>query len=206
MRSAQFIFAFFFGAMLFSCSDDGNAEQLKAKELELKERELELREKEMNEAKQNGADNLNESEEKDFKLKWANYYNDRFEFCVDYPMNYLFAQGEPENNDGNTFSTTNRSSEMQASGMYNALEQSISEAFIDATAKSVYYDDERKITYKAQNANWFVISGKYNESIFYVKTVLKGDTFYTLYFEYFPTERKKFDEIIKRATKDFPKC
>jgi hypothetical protein len=104
------------------------------------------------------------------------------------------------------FATANGSSEMRASGMYNALEESIEEAFKSASAKNVYYDSDHQITYKTQKGNWFVISGKYFESIFYVKTVLKGDTFYTIYFEYHPSEKKQFDEIIKRATKSFPDC
>lgn len=137
---------------------------------------------------------------------WKSYHNQRFEFCLDYPSSFLTEMGESENHDGNTFANANGSSEMRASGIYNALDETVAEAFERATEKDTYYEDEKVITYKQQKDNWFVASGTYYESIFYVKTVLVEDTFYTLYFEYHSSEKEKFDEIIKRTTKNFPKC
>lgn len=140
------------------------------------------------------------------KLVWDFYHNQRFDFCLEYPSNFLTSKGESENHDGNTFVNANGSSEMRASGIYNALDETVAEAFERATENENYYDEEKKITYKSQKDNWFVISGNYNESIFYVKSILVEDTFYTLYFEYHSSEAHKFDEIIKRTTKDFPNC
>ncbi len=137
---------------------------------------------------------------------WKLYHNERFDFCVSYPSNFLTAKGESENHDGNTFANANGSSEMRASGIYNALSETIGEAFERATKDGTYYEEERNITYKRQNDNWFVVSGKYYESIFYVRTTLIKDTFYTLYFEYHPSEENKFGEIIKRNTRKFPAC
>ena len=202
MRISLQFFMLIFGLGVLSCSNDGSADSLKAKELELKKRELDLLRKE---GEQKKSQDL-EKKEQVVSLKWDSYYNGRFEFCVDYPTNFLRAQGESENNDGIVFATANGSSEMRASGMYNVLDESIAEAFKSASANGVYYDTDHAITYKQQKSNWFVISGMYFESIFYVKTVLIGDTFYTLYFEYHPSERKQFDEIIKRASKGFPGC
>ena len=137
---------------------------------------------------------------------WESYYNSRFEFCVEYPANFLNPKGESQNRDGNTFTNANGSSEMRASGTYNALDETVEEAFARATEGGKYYEDERKITYKRQKDNWFVISGNYYESIFYVKTTFVGDTFYTLYFEYHPSEKAIFDKVIERNTKSFPNC
>lgn len=201
MRSTLIVIGIALGFGMYSCSEEGNVDDLRAKELELKERELELREKERNKAK-------DEVEEKSTERSsnWKFYHNQRYDFCVDYPSDFLHATGESQNEDGNTFANANNSSEMRASGMYNALDQTIADAFKAATEKGKYYDDERVITYKQQKGNWFVVSGKYNESIFYVRTVLKGDTFYTLYFEYHSSETKKFAEIIARVGKKFPDC
>lgn len=203
MRVTHLLIILFFGAGVLSCSGDGNAEALKAKELELKKRELELEKKERDQQKSQESD---ETQAEQQKLMWENYFNGRFEFCVDYPSNFLRPQGESENNDGNVFATANGTGEMRVSGMYNVLDESIAEAFKSATVMNQYYDADHQITYKAQKGNWFVISGKYFESIFYVKTILKGDTFYTISFEYHPSEKKQFDEIIKRSTKNFPEC
>jgi hypothetical protein len=188
------------GIVLFSCSESGNADELKTKELELKERELELREKELEETE--AKDEVKNEAKLDFQ--WDSYYNQRYDFSVAYPSNFLKEKGESDARDGNTFTNANGSSEMRASGTYNALDQTIKEQFQSATENNRYYDDERIVTYKVQKGNWFVVSGTYNESIFYVKTILKNDTFYTLYFEYHPSEKKQFDEIIQRVTKDFP--
>lgn len=147
-----------------------------------------------------------EETEVDVELVWKTYHNQRFDFSVDYPSNFLKPAGESQNHDGNTFVNANGSSEMRVSGMYNALDQTIAEAFESATENDVYYDEEKKVTYKLQKDNWFVASGSYNESIFYVKSTLVKDTFYTLYFEYHSSEVDQFNEIIKRTSKDFPDC
>ncbi len=137
---------------------------------------------------------------------WKSYHNERFNFCVSYPSNFLSPQGESENYDGNTFANANGSSEMRASGIFNALYETTEEAFERATENGTYYEEERNITYKRQRDNWYVVSGKYYESIFYARTTLVRDTFYTLYFEYHPSEENKFSEIIKRNTRYFPEC
>jgi hypothetical protein len=202
MRVVFLLFTLIFGLVVLSCSNDGSADSLKAKELDLKKRELEVQRKERDQQKKSDSGEKKQIE----SLKWDSYSNGRFEFCVEYPTNFLRAQGESENNDGNVFATANGSSEMRASGMYNVLDEPITEAFKSASAKNVYYDTDHRITYKAQKGNWFVISGMYFESIFYVKTLLIEDTFYTVYFEYHPSESAQFDEIIDRVTKDFPGC
>jgi len=137
---------------------------------------------------------------------WKSYHNERFDFCVEYPSNFLTPQGESQNYDGNVFVNANGSSEMRASGIFNALSETVEDAYERATEDDTYYEDERKITYKRQKDNWFVLSGTYYESIFYVKTALVRDTFYTLYFEYHPSEKEEFDAIIERNSSAFPDC
>lgn len=203
MRVTHLLISVVLVSGVLSCSGDGNAEALEAKALELKKRELDLQKKERHQQKSQESD---ETQAEQKSLMWEDYFNGRFEFCVDYPSNFLSPQGESENNDGNVFTTANGTGEMRVSGMYNVLDESIAEAFKSASAKNQYYDADHQITYKAQKGDWFVISGKYFESIFYVKTKLKGDTFYTISFEYHPSEKKQFEEIIKRTTKNFPEC
>jgi hypothetical protein len=196
MRNYRLLVIVLSGIILFSCSGEANID-----------------ENEMNvEETSNGSemdvldeDSMDEVEEVEAGLTWETYHNQRFDFCIDYPSNFLTPTGESENKDGNTFANANGSSEMRVSGIYNALEESIEEAYERATENGVYYDEERKITYKTQEDNWFVLSGNYNESIFYVRSSLVRDTFFTLYLEYHVSEVQKFDEVIKRA-KDFPDC
>jgi hypothetical protein len=185
------------GLVLISCSTEGGAN----------EDGIETEESHNSSGEdQNSAGESEDAPDADIKLIWKTYHNQRFDFCVDYPSNFLNPTGESENHDGNTFANANGSSEMRASGIYNALDETIAEAFERATENDKYYDDEKKITYKLQKDNWFVASGTYYESIFYVKSILVEDTFYTLYFEYHSSESGQYDEIIKRTTKDFPGC
>lgn len=198
MTNYRVVIALLSSLFLFSCSMDGDNES--------EENGVGVEEASGNsDGEVMDEETMQEVEEAEGKLVWNNYHNERFDFCIDYPSNFLSPQGESENHDGNTFANANGSSEMRVSGIYNALDETIEEAFERATENGVYYDDERKITYKAQEDNWFVASGNYYESIFYVRSALIRDTFFTLYLEYHSSEVQKFDEIIKRA-KDFPEC
>lgn len=196
MRNLLMFSLLFTGVFLTSCSEEGNSED-STQDLELNKLETDAAEPESDE---------DEVLDANTEMTWKSYENERFQFCVEYPTNFLKEMGESENHDGNSFANANESSEMRASGILNVLDESIEEAFASATENGTYYNDEQTITYKRQKDNWFVVSGNYYESIFYVKTVLKGDTFYTLYFEYHPSEEEKFKTIIKRTTKNFPSC
>ena len=182
-----------------SCSEEAE-EQHQEKELDIKEQSHDQSQKEQEQSDDEKVLDKNEV------MTWKLYHNERFDFCVDYPRNFLAEIGESENHDGNIFATANKSSEMRASGIFNVLEETIEEAFESATKNNTYYVDEQIISYKQQKDNWFVVSGNYNESIFYVRTILEGDTFYTLYFEYHSSEKERFKEIIEHTTQDFPKC
>lgn len=197
MRNYLVLFILLGGLIVTSCTTEG----------ESNDEGIEQEERHNNSGEEEGDENEPEEvADADIKLIWKSYHNQRFNFCVEYPSNFLTPQGESENHDGNTFSNANGSSEMRASGIYNALDETVAEAFERATENDVYYDENKKITYKSQKDNWFVASGTYYESIFYVKSILVEDTFYTLYFEYHSSETDQFDEIIKRTTKDFPGC
>ena len=196
MRNYRLLVITLSGIMLFSCSGEANVDEddMNTEET-LNDSEMEVLDE----------DAMDKVEEVEAGLTWETYHNQRFDFCIDYPSNFLTPTGESENHDGNTFANANGSSEMRASGIYNALDETVEEAYDRATENGVYYYDQRKITYKTQKDNWFVISGNYYESIFYVKSSLVRDTFYTMYLEYHVSEVQKFDEIIKRA-ENFPDC
>lgn len=199
MRKYLVLFLLFTGVILVSCSEEKANGQYQENELDLKENESGQNK---NEPEQSEEDVQAENAD----MAWELYHNERFDFCVSYPSNFLKEMGESENHDGNIFATANESSEMRASGIYNVLEETIGEVFKSASKNDNYYGEERIITYKQQKDNWFVVSGNYYESIFYVRTVLVDDTFYTLYFEYHSSEAKKFEEIIKHTTRNFPDC
>ena len=199
MRKLLVLSLLFTGSILLSCTEEAEAE-LQENEIDLQDPNIESQE----ETDQPETEELELDE--NAVLTWKSYHNQRFDFCVGYPANFLKPMGESENHDGNTFENANGSSQMLASGMLNALDQSITEAFHDAMENGVYYDEERVITNNQHGENWFIVSGNYNESLFYVKTVLEDDTFYTLYFEYHSSEKEKFREIIEHVTLDFPGC
>lgn len=198
MRKLLVLFILLTGGLLTSCNEEESARNFLEDQIELEDPS-----DDSDETDHSITDEVLDENE---VMTWKSYHNERFDFCVGYPANFLRPMGESMNHDGNTFANANGSSEMRVSGIFNVLEETINEAFESTTEGGTYYEDERIITYKQQKGNWFVVSGKYYESIFYVRTVLIEDTFYTLYFEYHQSEADKFKEIIKTTTRDFPEC
>ncbi|MDB0037985.1 hypothetical protein N9F08_01355, partial [bacterium] len=161
MRNLLIVCLLFSGVLLVSCTQEGSTDD----EVGLENPAVDSNQNEIDQP-EIVKDDLNENA----VLTWKSYHNERFNFCVGYPTNFLKEVGESENHDGNTFENANGSSEMRASGITNVLEETIEEAFESATKNGSYFEDEQIITYKQQKGNWFVVSGKYYESIFYAKT------------------------------------
>ena len=185
--------------LLTSCNS--KEQSLKERELDLKERESALREKEM-------IDSINEEPR---VIKTVNkaqfvydvYQNERFNFCINYPKDFLFPQPPPENGDGLQFQTKFGDGEMVASAGY-AHDQTISDFYLVAV------EDAKKhnhiITYQLLRDNWYVLSGTTGGKIFYHKAVLKDEVLHSLRFEYVDSQSEKFDVVIKDISIQFPNC
>lgn len=133
------------------------------------------------------------------QTKYKTYSNARFGYSISYPSNLLDPQGEAENGDGQKFLAKDGSAEMLVYGGY--------QAYPEDTLKKRYREAVEELgvgaTYKVAKSNWFVVSGKKDGKIVYVKTILNKDIFLTFRIEYDETKRKTYDTVTTRIVKSF---
>ena len=123
------------------------------------------------------------------------YGNARFGYSISYPTS-LKPQGEAENGDGQVFK--NADAELRVWGSNNALMRTLNEEY-----QSALNDFGAGVTYKTLLKNGFVISGKKGGKIFYQKTFLKDDQFFTFTFEYKESKKSVYDSITTKIAKSF---
>lgn len=133
--------------------------------------------------------------------KYRTYTNDRYYFSVEYPSDMFTMQAPPANNDGRTFRSKDRKTEMRVWGGYNVLDKTLKAAFDEAL-------DEigAGVTYKFIGENSFVVSGIRGANIYYRKTLLNRagtEVFYTFTIEYPRSQRSRFDSVVTRISRSF---
>jgi hypothetical protein len=135
--------------------------------------------------------------------KFDTYTNVRFGYAVDYPADMLIPQGEPDNGDGQRFTSQARDVELVVVGSYNALEATLGERFAEEMEREGDDAPKRTVTYKVLKKDWFVISGTEGGKVFYTKVMMKGDTFIKMAFRY-PAERDtELTPLTARIAKSF---
>jgi hypothetical protein len=133
---------------------------------------------------------------------YRTYYNSRFAFYISYPANVFTPQGESDNGDGQRFVSKDGRAEMTASGINNALDETLADWYAEAS-RSTAEHPHRVVTYKTMKANWFVVSGHEGERLFYQKTMLKNNIFKTFRIEYDRALKSKYDPITARMAGSF---
>jgi hypothetical protein len=129
--------------------------------------------------------------------EFGSYFNQKFGYLVKYPQ-YLKGEGEPDAQDGQSFSSKSKALQMRVWGCYSnwlSGEDMSIEQQRDQDIKTLASSDLPKpvITYKQNGRNWYVISGISANKIFYQKTVKGKDVFATVMLTY-PADRKaEFD-------------
>jgi hypothetical protein len=105
---------------------------------------------------------------------WKIYTNDWFGFSVCYPSDLLRQQAAPDNDDGRIFMGSN-SAKIAAWGSFNAADWTL--------ADSMREDEKRlaagggTITYKVIQNDFYVLSGRKGDQIFYNRTALAKGKF-----------------------------
>lgn len=98
---------------------------------------------------------------------YVSYCNSRFNFCIEYPASFS-KQSKPDNEDGLTFLSGDRKTEIKAFGSLAV------EPFEELSQELALASTDKNVTYKAVKKDWFIISGTDEEgNIFYQKTVKK---------------------------------
>ena len=125
------------------------------------------------------------------------YSNARFGYSIAYPL-FLVPGGESDNGDGQGFFSEDGQSRLLVFAGFNVLETPLAEEYASALS-----DMHRKVTYKVLKKDRFVVSGYEGGRIFYQKTVLKRDTYFTFDLLYPEERRQEFDALIKPIADSF---
>jgi hypothetical protein len=99
---------------------------------------------------------------------WKTYTNVRFQYHICYPADLLLPQGESDNSDGQKFLAQDGAN-LSVWGSNNALDASVKDVLADTESRLI--GTSGKVTYKMLKANWFVVSGQNEQTVFYSKVV-----------------------------------
>lgn len=128
---------------------------------------------------------------------YETYENDRFDYSISYPSNFLIPQGVSANGDGQRFVSKDNRVVMSVFGQHNAMEKSLTELF-EAELKP-----SRTVTYKLLKDKWFVVSGYEGDKVFYLKTRLKDDVIKTFHIEADRALQSAMQPITEKIVKSF---
>lgn len=129
---------------------------------------------------------------------WATYANARFGFAIDYPESALLPQGESENGDGQTFLSPDGKVRLVAYAGHNALEISLEQELANVLADAL-----ADVTTKTLGENWFVISGLKDGEVFFRKTILANDIFYSFQISCPEARKDAYALLIQRIAGSF---
>lgn len=130
------------------------------------------------------------------------YCNDRFSFCIEYPSQFT-PNGDSENRDGQNFTSVDGLTTISAWG--NLVIVDIND--LDANFNYELNNPNLNVTYKIKKENYFVISGTYDQNVFYRKTILKKinylnqgstDVLITWQITYPINQKKTFDSYCEK--------
>ena len=132
------------------------------------------------------------------------YYNSQFKFTVDYPVDFLFPQGDFNNDGGQLFLSKDEDVVMIANGYYNTNSEQIDDLYrISSREKLITEQSIRIVTYKARGNNWFVVSGYEDGIIFYTRTIVRNDIVCQFTIWYKESDKIKLDPIVTRISRSF---
>lgn len=134
------------------------------------------------------------------------YCNERFGFCLQYPKNLLFSQGESANGDGTIFKSKDAETTLTIYRDYrdNMTEEFyLSDAFEEDTYSSKTVNKDKVITYKKIFKNHYIVSGLKNGKIFYQKTIYKNELLSTAIIEYNENQANIYNKYSELLSKTF---
>ncbi|HWK01250.1 MAG TPA: hypothetical protein VNR41_11145 [Xanthobacteraceae bacterium] len=130
---------------------------------------------------------------------WQAYANPRFGTHADYPA-AIFTRREPppENGDGQTFTDKDGTAKLSIYGAFNSLENT-PRTYVDELIRP-----RDAIRYERITKNFFAVSGKRGETIWYQRCNFEGGasgTVHCFMLEYPAKEKQRWDPIVSRIAK-----
>lgn len=134
------------------------------------------------------------------KIDYKPYVNARFGFSCEFPT-FLKANPDPANGDGRSWQSKDGSILLIASGMLNAMEDTLGDFYRRRVAEARTHGDSD--LYFKLDKQWCVVSFKDGKTIHYSKTWLVGDVFSSVTFQYHERHKKAMDPVVQRLVKSF---
>lgn len=126
------------------------------------------------------------------------YVNGKYRYSLVYPDGVFAPQGEADAGDGQRFLAAGGRASLTVYASFNVLEQTLDQAYAEALARP-----DRTIVYRRRHGNWFVVSGREGDAVYYRKTALANETFYTLELRYPQALKATFDPLVGGLVQGF---
>ena len=131
---------------------------------------------------------------------WRTYRNPRFGTTIEHPDS--FRAGRPPDNGGGLGFTARDTASFSVWGSHNALDHDLAglESFIREEVTS-----DKRVTYEARGANWFVIAGVHEANTFYERYLLShgGKIVNGFTMQYASRLKAPYDSIVTRMSRSF---
>ena len=140
-------------------------------------------------------------------LQYRCYCNERYGYCIDYPLEVLYPQGESGSGDGQVFTSADSQDTLLVYRDFSDM----SDPDTKFTLKAEYEHDiadqgndrGKRITYKKSGKDFFVLSGYRGDKIFYQKTMLSNGQLITCILSYRKSEKEIYKQISERVFQSF---
>ncbi|MEB3828217.1 hypothetical protein [Phormidium sp. CCY1219] len=141
---------------------------------------------------------------KEDRVRYETYYNDRFNYSVDYPENMLIPQGEPTNGDGQEFVSESGNIEMMVYGYHDIFDKTLEDLYRQTIREGMEGEPGNlEVTYQRLGDNWFVVSGYQNGQVFYHKRIRSDGDIKVLEIQYDRSLQPQFDRIVADIANSF---
>jgi len=142
------------------------------------------------------------------EITYKTYCNNRFGFCIDYPSDKLYPQGESGSGDGQIFTSKDAENTLWVYRDFRDNEDpdanfNLESAFNTDSQGNNPENPKRVITYKKLGKTFYVVSGYDSGKIFYQKTILTEQGLATALFEYSEKEKDVYDKVSEKIFKSF---
>lgn len=126
------------------------------------------------------------------------YSNTKYGYSIGYPQGVFIPQGEPDAGDGQVFRSPDNQAELRVFASFNVLNETLAARFQDSLGQPGLQP-----TYTVLRKRWFVVSGFWGGKVFYQKTILAKDAFYTVMLVYNPANKAAYDPLVGPIVKSF---